>query len=54
MLFAQIGPKMVNSTIDTFIKDQFDAYGQLLGFMSIRQDITDIKGSNEIRRKTLI
>lgn len=29
--------------VDTFIKSNFDLNGNLLGFMSIRQDITDIK-----------
>lgn len=29
--------------VDTFIKSEFSAKGELLGFMSIRQDVTDLK-----------
>lgn len=38
--------------VDTFIKGQFNSSGEFLGFMSIRQDITDIvKSAREIEKK---
>jgi PAS domain S-box-containing protein len=38
--------------VDTYIKAQFDHSGKLEGFMSIRQDVTDIiKASKEIEKK---
>ncbi len=38
--------------VDTFIKCNFDATGNLLGFMSIRQDVTSLKKKeNEIRNR---
>ncbi len=38
--------------VDTFIKGQFNSQGNLLGFMSIRQDVTDLKKKEaEIRNR---
>lgn len=38
--------------VDTFIKSEFSANGDLLGFMSIRQDVTEIKRQeNELRNR---
>ena len=38
--------------VDTFIKGQFDTQGKFLGFMSIRQDVTELKKKEvEIRNR---